>query len=160
LTFNTNGTLNLVTTFPQNLTTLAGAWLTTGNAGTNIATNFLGTTDNMSFAMRSNNIERMRIFNTGQAHYNATTLMAGDVFSVVGNNYTGATNWAIGPLTDMSIPRALVFTEKILPQPETDLPVFTETFQTLPVSVFAEITEMPQEPPFLEPVKAHKEPIW
>jgi hypothetical protein len=96
LTFNTNGTLNLVTTFPQNLTTLAGAWLTTGNAGTNIATNFLGTTDNMSFAMRSNNIERMRIFNTGQAHYNATTLMAGDVFSVVGNNYTGATNNTLG----------------------------------------------------------------
>jgi len=36
-------------------------WTILGNSGTNIATNFLGTTDNMDFALRTNNIERMRV---------------------------------------------------------------------------------------------------
>jgi hypothetical protein len=36
-------------------------WGLLGNAGTNPATNFLGTTDNQGFALRTNNLERMRL---------------------------------------------------------------------------------------------------
>jgi len=49
------------------------AWELTGNAGTNVATNFLGTTDNNSLAFRTNNIERMRILNTGNVGIGTTT---------------------------------------------------------------------------------------
>ncbi|MFN7014604.1 MAG: hypothetical protein ACK4ON_10090, partial [Bacteroidia bacterium] len=48
-------------------------WLTTGNAGTAIASNFLGTTDNVDLAIRTNNAERMRILNTGLVGINTTT---------------------------------------------------------------------------------------
>ena len=41
------------------------AWLTTGNAGTSVATNFLGTIDNVDFAIRTNNTERARVLSTG-----------------------------------------------------------------------------------------------
>ncbi len=40
-------------------------WTLLGNAGTNPATNFLGTTDNQSFVIRTNNTERVRVLNTG-----------------------------------------------------------------------------------------------
>jgi len=40
-------------------------WGILGNAGTAVGTNFLGTTDNNSFALRTNNVERMRVLNTG-----------------------------------------------------------------------------------------------
>jgi trimeric autotransporter adhesin len=40
-------------------------WETTGNTGTTTATNFLGTTDNQGLAVRTNNLERMRIDNNG-----------------------------------------------------------------------------------------------
>ena len=49
------------------------AWELTGNAGTNVATNFLGTTDNNSLAFRTNNTERMRILNTGNVGIGTTT---------------------------------------------------------------------------------------
>jgi hypothetical protein len=39
----------------------AAAWLLTGNAGTNQAFNFLGTTDNTGLTIRTNNASRMRI---------------------------------------------------------------------------------------------------
>jgi len=42
-------------------------WSLTGNAGTVVGTNFLGTTDNVSLAFKTNNAERMRILNTGKA---------------------------------------------------------------------------------------------
>ncbi len=45
--------------------TIFNGWSTTGNAGTNTTTNFIGTTDNNGIAFRTNNIERMRIYNTG-----------------------------------------------------------------------------------------------
>ena len=41
-------------------------WLLTGNAGTTAGTDFLGTTDNVSLVMKTNNSERMRILNTGE----------------------------------------------------------------------------------------------
>jgi len=43
----------------------AQAWSTIGNNGTNPNVNFLGTTDNKHFAIRTNNIERLRILRGG-----------------------------------------------------------------------------------------------
>ncbi|MBL1231277.1 MAG: tail fiber domain-containing protein [Vicingaceae bacterium] len=40
------------------------AWELTGNAATNAATNFLGTTDNIDFSIRRNNLERFRLNTT------------------------------------------------------------------------------------------------
>ncbi len=42
-------------------------WSLEGNAGTNPTTNFLGTTDDTDFVLRTNNTERMRFANTGVA---------------------------------------------------------------------------------------------
>lgn len=41
------------------------AWRLTGNSGTSPTTNFIGTTDAQDFVIRTNNIERMRIFSSG-----------------------------------------------------------------------------------------------
>jgi len=41
-------------------------WKTTGNAGTTAGTNFLGTTDNISLELFTNNTTRMRVENDGQ----------------------------------------------------------------------------------------------
>ncbi|NCP45518.1 MAG: hypothetical protein GW818_03595, partial [Flavobacteriales bacterium] len=46
-------------------------WSLTGNAGTTVATNFIGTIDNNSVAFRSNNLERMRILNDGRIAVNS-----------------------------------------------------------------------------------------
>ncbi len=40
---------------------LSTSWGTTGNAGTNSATDFIGTTDSQDFVLRSNNSERIRL---------------------------------------------------------------------------------------------------
>jgi hypothetical protein len=40
-------------------------WETTGNAGTDPATNFIGTTDSKTFVVRTNNLERMRVAANG-----------------------------------------------------------------------------------------------
>ena len=90
LTLNPNGTLNLTTTAPQTLTTTAGAWLTTGNAGTVAPANFIGTTDNIDWVMKTNSVERSRIKNNGQYVVNSTTPTATDVFSVYAGTATGA----------------------------------------------------------------------
>lgn len=42
-----------------------GGWGLGGNGGTNPSTNFIGTTDNTSLALRTNNAERVRILNDG-----------------------------------------------------------------------------------------------
>ena len=39
----------------------SAGWSLTGNAGTSAATNFLGTTDDVDFVVRTNNVERMRV---------------------------------------------------------------------------------------------------
>ena len=44
----------------------AQSWSTTGNAGTTPAVNFLGTTNNQSLVIRTNNAERMRVDSTGR----------------------------------------------------------------------------------------------
>lgn len=66
----TQGAGTLTWTNPQN-------WLLTGNAGTNAATNFIGTTDNVDWVMRTNNLERARIRATnGRFGVNTTTPMS------------------------------------------------------------------------------------
>jgi len=67
------------------------AWLTMGNAGTNPANNFLGTTDNNDLVFKTNNTQRMRIKSNGQVVINNTTPFAGDVFS----SYAAGTDAAI-----------------------------------------------------------------
>ncbi|HLP10562.1 MAG TPA: hypothetical protein VK177_01455 [Flavobacteriales bacterium] len=55
---------NAAQAWSQVLTSTSGtsnAWLTLGNAGTNAATNFIGTTDGVDWVMRTSNIERARI---------------------------------------------------------------------------------------------------
>jgi hypothetical protein len=48
------------------LTSNAQSWSILGNAGTNVNTNFLGTTDNKGLVLRTNNLERMRITTGGR----------------------------------------------------------------------------------------------
>jgi len=48
-------------------------WHITGNSGTAIATNFIGTTDNIPLGFRTNNSEAMRILSTGRIAVNSTT---------------------------------------------------------------------------------------
>jgi hypothetical protein len=78
------------------------AWYTVGNSGTTAGANFIGTTDAQALVMKTGGSaalnERMRILANGQAAYNSTTPVAGDVFSVYGTGYTGATN-ALGAFT-------------------------------------------------------------
>ncbi len=49
------------------------AWRTRGNAGTNAANNFLGTTDNVPLAFRVNNSEKMRLTAAGELGLGTTT---------------------------------------------------------------------------------------
>jgi len=56
----------------QPLSSLANAWLLTGNAGTNPNTNFLGTTDAQPLVIRTNNTERMRVTANGNVGIGTT----------------------------------------------------------------------------------------
>jgi len=68
-----------------------------GNAGTTPATNFVGTTDNQSFVVRTNNLERMRVLNTGQVAVNSTTTFATSTFfSAAGGNNNAVDGNAAG----------------------------------------------------------------
>lgn len=49
------------------------SWNTTGNASTNPATNFIGTTDNQSLVMRTNAVERVRIDSIGRVGIGSAT---------------------------------------------------------------------------------------
>src|SRR5258705_8744733 len=53
--------------------TNAQNWSTTGNAGTNSSVNFIGTTDNHSFVIRSNNMKRIFVDSTGKVGIGTTT---------------------------------------------------------------------------------------
>lgn len=81
-----------------------GAWLTTGNAGTNPATSFLGSTDNRSLRFRTANVQRMIVDSVGNVAVGTDTfdvanperflINAGNTSSVTGlltkgriNNY-------------------------------------------------------------------------
>ncbi|MBS1634965.1 MAG: hypothetical protein JST26_03515 [Bacteroidetes bacterium] len=73
-------------------------WSLTGNAGTTVASNFLGTTDANALAFRANNTERARIAATGEFVVGSTTPFSGDVFSAYGtyaiNGYGSGTGSA------------------------------------------------------------------
>lgn len=71
--------------------TNSGGWGLTGNTGTSIASNFLGTIDNLPFAIRTNNTERARFLANGQVVINNTAAAAGDVFSV----YAAGTDYGV-----------------------------------------------------------------
>lgn len=49
------------------------AWFTTGNAGTSVASNFVGSTDNVDVAFRTNNIETFRMTNAQRLLIGVTT---------------------------------------------------------------------------------------
>ena len=49
------------------------SWSLTGNAGTNPATNFLGSTDTASLVLRTNNTARMLISSTGNVGIGIST---------------------------------------------------------------------------------------
>jgi hypothetical protein len=72
LVYNADGSLNLTTTEPVNLTTVSKAWLLTGNSGTTPGTNFIGTTDAADWVIKTNNAERMRFLSTGNAGIGTT----------------------------------------------------------------------------------------
>lgn len=59
-------------------------WTTLGNAGTNPAVNFAGTTDAQDFAFRTNNTEKMRITSAGNAGIGTTAPL--ERLHIVGGN--------------------------------------------------------------------------
>ncbi|MFK5983203.1 MAG: hypothetical protein QM499_09835 [Flavobacteriaceae bacterium] len=67
-------------------------WSLLGNAGTNPATNFIGTTDNVDLVLKTNDSEQMRILNGGQVIINDTTPFVGDRFTVTGSNNESVIN--------------------------------------------------------------------
>ncbi len=68
-------------------------WKLLGNAGTNAALNFIGTSDNVDFVTRTNNLERLRVTAAGNLGVGTTT--PGERLHVVGgirsSNLAGAT---------------------------------------------------------------------
>ena len=75
------------------------AWSLTGNTGTSPPTNFIGTIDAFDWAIRTSNIERIRVISAGRTVLNNTIPSVVDVFSVYGTGTTGAIN----PLGTFSI---------------------------------------------------------
>ncbi len=67
-------------------------WSLFGNNGTNPATNFLGTIDNVDLRFRTNNTERMRIVNDGRVSINGAPNFAGNRFTVNGAANESAIN--------------------------------------------------------------------
>ena len=93
-TFNNTGTFTINTSIPSAISSLNGAWLTTGNMGTTPGTNFIGTLDAKDFVVKTGGAaatnERMRVAKTGNVTINSTTASAGTVFSVFGTSSVGA----------------------------------------------------------------------
>ena len=51
----------------------SSGWSLTGNAGTTAGTNFIGTTDNVAWVIKTNNAERMRVLGTGEMGMGTTS---------------------------------------------------------------------------------------
>ena len=85
-------------------TSSSAGWSITGSTGTNYATNFLGTNDNTSLRIRTNNVQRAIIDSTGKVGIGTTTpnsiLDLGATLSdqklAVWNNATGTDFYGIG----------------------------------------------------------------
>lgn len=81
------------------------AWSLTGNAGTSFATNFIGTTDNIDFIFKRNNI-KSGIISLGSTSFGNETLSNNTAFSnsafgdrALTDNTSGSSNSAFGWLT-------------------------------------------------------------
>jgi hypothetical protein len=97
--FSAAGNLQIVTTYPQTVTSSNQAWLVGGNNfGTSATAYKLGTISNDHVDLLSNNTVRGRIVNTGEFIYGNTAFvgssMAGDVFTANKVNGGTANNWA------------------------------------------------------------------
>ena len=69
-------------------------WSLTGNAGTTVGTDFIGTTDNEDFAVFTNDLERMRVEEDGQVIIGSTAPQSSAViFTVIAN---ATQNYAMG----------------------------------------------------------------
>ncbi|HEY2726761.1 MAG TPA: hypothetical protein VGI61_06285, partial [Parafilimonas sp.] len=56
--------------FLANTTITGNYWSLTGNSSTSASTNFIGTTDNIDFVIRTKNIERLRVNSNGNIGIN------------------------------------------------------------------------------------------
>jgi hypothetical protein len=65
VSYNTSGGVVIQTDQPATITSTQNAWLTTGNAGTTVANNYIGTSNNVALSIRTNAAERIRITNDG-----------------------------------------------------------------------------------------------
>ncbi len=79
---NTTGTIAVVTDAPATYTSTESVWTTLGNSGTNVTNNFIGTTDAIDFAVRTNGSEQLRVTSGGQVIVNNTTTNATDKLAV------------------------------------------------------------------------------
>lgn len=74
-------------------------WSLLGNGSTNISTDFIGTTDAVDFATRTNNLERMRVLSNGRIVINNTTTTEADNLFEVTSTTVGddaITGYAVG----------------------------------------------------------------
>lgn len=64
-------------------------WTTTGNTATNPTNNFIGTTDDVDFRVRTNNIQRFNFSNNGRLRSYDNGLVAQPTYSWMGDEDTG-----------------------------------------------------------------------
>ena len=102
--FNTTGTLAINTSIPSTITSTNAAWITTGNSGTTVGTNFLGTTDAKDLEFKIDNVQA-GFLNTSNSltsfGLNAGLGNNGSFNTAIGvdafkNNISGGSNTAVG----------------------------------------------------------------
>lgn len=69
---------NSTSSDPISVTTSGTVWSLTGNAGTNASTNFIGTTDEQGFAIRTGDVNRMFISSDGNVGIGTTQVAGGE----------------------------------------------------------------------------------
>lgn len=106
LAFNTSTNILTVgiengTSQTVNLSSLSNDWKLTGNTGTNPTTNFIGTTDNQDFSIRTNNTEKVRITAKGQIE--TTQAQSVWIGNQAGENIsTGTRNTFVGHISGLN----------------------------------------------------------